>query len=87
MYTVYILQCGDKSLYTGITTDIKRRFKEHQMGKGSHYTASRRVQKVLYTEEALTRSVALRREALIKKMKRSAKLLLIKTAKQKHPVD
>ncbi|MFH1536940.1 MAG: GIY-YIG nuclease family protein, partial [Patescibacteria group bacterium] len=42
MYTVYILLCGDNTLYTGITTDIKRRLLEHKEGKGSKYTRAKK---------------------------------------------
>jgi len=79
MYFVYILKCKDGSLYTGITTDVKRRFAEHRAGTGGHYAHSRGVVKVLYTEKSKNRSMALKREALIKKMKRVDKLHLIKT--------
>ena len=77
MYYVYIIQCRDKSLYTGITTDIPRRFKEHSMGKGGAYTRSRKVTKILYTEKLKTRSKALRREAEIKSWPRDKKLVLV----------
>jgi hypothetical protein len=52
MYFVYIVQCTDGSLYTGITTDVERRFLEHQEGKGGHYTRSHRVKKIVYTEKS-----------------------------------
>jgi len=77
-YFVYIIRCKDKSLYTGITTDVKRRFAEHNAGKGGHYTSSRGVVKVVYSEKLKTRSSALRREAEIKKYSRKSKLELIK---------
>ena len=50
MYHLYILECAGGSLYTGITTDIKRRFKEHSSGNGGHYTRSQKVVRVAYTE-------------------------------------
>ena len=56
MYYVYILECKDKSLYTGITTDVQRRFKEHVLGKGGAYTRSHKVKKILYIEKLKTRS-------------------------------
>lgn len=77
MYFVYILECFDKSLYTGITTDLARRFSEHQNKKGGAYTASHKVKKVLYSEKFKTRGQALKREAEIKKMKHRQKLELI----------
>lgn len=76
MYFVYILQCGDKSLYTGITTDVKRRLKQHKNGAGGHYTSSREVKKVVYTEKHPTRGSALKREAEIKSWRRAQKLAL-----------
>lgn len=77
MYFVYILQCRDKSLYTGITTDIMRRFLEHKAGTASHYTRARGAKKMLYSERHPTRSSALKREAAIKKLPRKNKLTLI----------
>ena len=78
MYYVYLIECADKTLYTGITTDIQRRFKEHSSGKGGAYTRSKKVKKVLYTEQFETRSEALKREAEIKGWRRDKKLALIK---------
>jgi len=77
VYHVYILKCADKSLYTGITTDLKRRFAEHKEGKGGHYTRAKRAVKIVHTEEHPSRSVALKREAEIKKWTRQKKLELI----------
>ena len=78
MYLVYLIQCKDGTIYTGITTDIKRRFQEHKESKGGHYTSSRKVVKVLYTENHKDRSSALKREAQIKGWRREKKLNLIK---------
>ena len=78
MYYVYIIECEDGSLYTGITTDVARRFSEHKNGTASHYTASHKVKKVIYTEKARTRSKALKREALIKSWPREKKLAFVK---------
>ena len=80
MYFVYILECADKSLYTGITTNVARRFKEHQSGTGSKFTRAKRAVKVVYTERKLNRSNASKREAAIKKLSRQEKLALIKQA-------
>lgn len=77
MYFVYILKCKDGSLYTGITTDPKRRLKEHKEGKGGRYTRSREVLKIIYKEKFKTRGKALKREAEIKKMPRILKLKLV----------
>lgn len=76
-YFVYILQCDDGSLYTGITTDVTRRFAEHKNGKGGHYTASHHAQKILYTEKRGTKSEALKREAKIKSWRREKKMELV----------
>ena len=77
MYLVYILQCGDKSLYTGITTDLKRRFAEHKAGEGGHYTAAKGVVKIVYSEKHADRSSASKREAEIKSWPRKKKLNLL----------
>ncbi len=77
MYTVYIIRCGDKTLYTGITTDLARRLAEHKAGTASHYTRSHRVQKVVYSEASPDRSSALKREYEIKQWPRKRKLALI----------
>jgi putative endonuclease len=66
MYFVYIIECGDRSLYTGITNDLERRFDEHKKGKGGHYTSSKEVVKIVYSEGCPDRSSALKREAQIK---------------------
>ncbi len=78
MYFVYILQCKNGALYTGITTDIVRRFNEHKSGRGGHYTSSKQVVKIVYREQYPDRSSALKREAQIKGWRREKKLKLIK---------
>lgn len=75
---MYVLRCGDGSLYTGITNDLPRRLSVHQAGKGGAYTRSRRPVRVVYTERRATRGAALRREAELKRLPRSAKLSLIR---------
>ena len=79
MYSIYILKCADGTLYTGITTDVKRRFKEHLDGKGGHYTRARGAKQILYTEKCGDRSSAQKREAQIKRLSRKEKLNLIKS--------
>ena len=77
-YYVYILNCSDNTLYTGITTDIKRRVDEHNdSDKGAKYTKLRRPVNLVYSEESLNRSTASKREYEIKKMSRLKKLELI----------
>ncbi|HVU75531.1 MAG TPA: GIY-YIG nuclease family protein [Candidatus Paceibacterota bacterium] len=83
MYYVYILKCGDGSLYTGITNNLERRVATHRSGKGAAYTRARKVKKLLYSENAKNRSAALQREAEIKSWPRSQKLSLIKSAHRK----
>lgn len=75
---VYLLRCGDGSLYTGITNDLARRLAAHRAGKASAYTRSRRPLRLVYREPAPDRGAALRREAAIKRLTRSAKLELIR---------
>ena len=76
---VYILRCGDSSLYTGITTDVERRLQEHNSDDrlAARYTRPRRPVKLAYAEESPSRSAALKREHEIKRMTRSAKKRLI----------
>lgn len=76
MYFLYLLLCRDASIYTGITTDVRRRFREHKDGMGGKYTRSRRAVKILYTEKFKTRSAASKREAEIKSWPRAKKLKL-----------
>lgn len=80
---VYMLRCGDGSLYTGCTDDVQRRLAVHRSGKGAKYTRSRLPLELMYQEEAADRSAALRREAAIKKMTRQEKLRLIEAAEQR----
>jgi len=72
-WTVYILRCGDGSLYTGIAKDVQARIKQHSEGRGAAYTRTRLPVKLLYQQEGLTHSEALMREAQIKAMSRSKK--------------
>ncbi|MGA6826919.1 GIY-YIG nuclease family protein [Nitrospira sp. NS4] len=76
-WVVYILECKDKSLYTGITNDLERRLEEHNKGTGAKYTKTRRPSRLRYTEEHDSRSAALKREAAIKSLNRTDKLTLI----------
>jgi putative endonuclease len=75
---VYIIRASDDSLYTGITTDVERRFKEHfSPAKGARYFRGRKPVEVVFTEKHPNRSSALRREAEIKKLSRSDKLKMV----------
>lgn len=79
MWIVYIVECVDTSLYTGITSDLKRRMAAHASGKGAKYTKHRRPLTLRYTESTDSKGAALRREAAIKSLDRNAKLQLIST--------
>ncbi len=76
-YFVYILECADGSLYTGIATDVVRRFTEHARGAGSRYVFAHVPRKIVYHEKQPSRSHALKREAEIKRWSRAKKLELI----------
>ncbi len=76
-YWIYILRCADDSLYTGIATDVRRRFQEHVAGTGAKYTRSHPPKKIVYQQKFPTRSAALKREMEIKHLTRKEKLTLI----------
>ena len=80
---VYILRCADGSLYTGITTDVSRRCKQHNAGTASRYTRSRLPVELAYQEAQDNRSLALKRELAIKAMSRQEKESLIRLANHK----
>lgn len=80
---VYVLTCADNSLYTGITTDLQRRVKEHnELQTGAKYTRTRRPVVLAHSELFSSRSEATKREYAIKKLGRQAKLALLNTANQ-----
>ena len=74
---VYILECGDGTLYTGVTVDLDRRLEEHKHGVGSKYTKGKKAKQFVYTETCTSRSEAGKREVEIKSMTRAEKLKLI----------
>ena len=76
---LYILRCKDNTLYTGITTDVEKRLVAHRSGKGAKYTRGRAPLELVYQESCGSHSNALKREAEIKKLPRTAKELLVKT--------
>lgn len=76
-YWVYILRCGDGSLYTGIARDVDRRLAVHRSGKGAKYTRSRLPLTEVYREQQPDKPAALRRELAIKRLTRADKLQLI----------
>ena len=75
MWYLYMVRCRDGSLYTGITTDVARRVKEHTTKKGAAYTKNKTPVKLVYQESLPSRSAALKREAQIKRLPREKKLL------------
>ena len=76
---LYILRCRDNTLYTGITTDVEKRLEAHRSGKGAKYTRGRAPLELVYQESCGSHSNALKREAEIKKLPRTAKEMLVKT--------
>ena len=76
-WTVYILECGDGTLYTGITDDLERRLRAHTEGRGAKYTRGRAPLKLRYWETASDKSAALKRECAIKRLRRCEKLAMI----------
>lgn len=77
MYYVYILRCKNNALYTGWTTDLKRRIEEHNSGKGAKFTRAYRPVKLVYYEEYDDKIVAMKREYQIKQLSKAKKELLI----------
>ena len=75
---LYILHCGDGTLYTGITDDVSRRLAAHRAGKGAKYTRGRGPLELVYTEELPDKGAALRREIAVKKLTRAGKEKLIR---------
>jgi len=84
-WQVYIILCSDDSLYTGITTDVARRFSEHARGRGAKYFRGRAPLRVVYTETRHSRPSASQREYAIKQMSRPQKALLISGRPQAPP--
>ncbi len=77
MWTVYVLRCRDRSLYTGITNDLPRRLARHRAGTASAYTRARRPVRLVYEEHQPDRAAALRREAALRRLSRAEKLALV----------
>jgi len=74
MYYVYILLCNDNSLYTGFTSDLKQRIKDHNQGRGSKYVRSKLPVRLIYSEEFKSKTKALERERQIKGWKHCKKV-------------
>ena len=84
-WQVYMILCSDNSLYTGITTDMQRRFQQHAQGSGAKYFRGRQPLQVVYCEGGHTRSSASQEEARIKALTRSEKELLRTQQKSEAP--
>ena len=78
MWYVYMLECRNGAFYTGATTDVARRVEEHKKGLGGKFTRAFGVKRLVYQKRCAGRSAALKREAAIKQMTRSAKKELVK---------
>lgn len=76
-WKLYILRCRDDSLYTGITTNVEKRFAAHQAGKGAKYTRGRSPLELVYEEDCGDHSAALKRELEVKGLSREEKLKMI----------
>ena len=76
-WLVYMLECSDNSIYTGITNNLEERLKKHQSGNGAKYLRGRLPIKLVYKENFINRSEATKREIYIKKMKKNEKKNLI----------
>ena len=80
---VYMVRCADRSLYTGVATDVEARVATHNAGKGAKYTRGRLPVKLVYQEAVADRGAALKREHAIKRLTVAAKRQLIRQAKSK----
>jgi len=76
-WTVYILECADGRLYTGITTDLLRRISEHEAGRGARFTKGRGPFRLVHKEACKNQSAAAKRESEIKGKTRAGKLAMI----------
>jgi len=78
IWSVYILRCGDGSLYTGIAKDVQARLEMHRSGKGAKYTRGRGPLELVYEEVCSDKGTALKRELEIKALSREEKLKMLK---------
>jgi predicted GIY-YIG superfamily endonuclease len=79
MWFIYILLCQGGSYYIGSTNDVEKRFKDHLDGHGARYTKSHKPVKVIYWEEFASKSLALKREAELKKWPKAKKVKLVQS--------
>ena len=82
-YWLYMVRCCDRTLYTGISNDVKARVERHNTGHGAKYTASRRPVRLVYSEKLGSLSLAMRREHAVKRMSKARKIELIGSQKTK----
>ena len=87
VWYVYLLRCGDGSLYTGMTNDLSPRVPAHPPARGAKYPRSRRPVELVYQEMLPDRSAALRREAAIKRLPRTGKLALLEAVRPDNMFD
>ncbi len=83
-WKVYLIRCSDNSLYCGITKDIEKRIREHNVGKGAKYTRSRGPVKLIVASNEMTKSDALKFEYYVKHLKANQKINAFMTASQEH---
>ena len=76
-YFAYMVECADGTLYVGYTTNVERRLKAHNAGRGARYTRGRRPVRLAYLEELSTESAARKREVALRRLRRPQKLQLI----------
>ena len=81
MWFTYIIECKDKSLYTGYTNDLEKRFEKHKTGKASKYTRSHKPEKIVFFKKYASKIVALKKEREIKKLTRKEKLIFLQSHK------
>ena len=86
-WVVYMLKCNDSSIYTGISNNLNRRLDTHAKGNGSKYVRARLPFKLIYTEDCISRSKAIKREIEIKKLDKKNKELLVKSYNKKRSRD
>jgi len=82
-WTVYMLRCGDSTLYTGITNDLARRLAAHRAGTGARYTRGRGPLRLVYRECCESKSAALKREIAIKRLDAASKRALVRSGVSK----
>jgi putative endonuclease len=76
VWAVYLLRCGDGTLYCGIALDVEARLAQHQAGKGAKYTRGRAPLELVFQEACASKGQALRRERQLKRLRRADKLRL-----------